>query len=99
MPLRHNLSILDTKEILLKVYHYYHRQRSIGNIRDTRNILEGIIALNIYIRILDYYYSLADFYPDILDSEEIEAAVGIKDLEILKIFEYFKQVFYSVKPI
>ena len=86
MPLRHQLTFPDTQEIILHMYHYYHSQKSIGNITATRNMVEGLKALNIYVRILDYYYTNIDYDIDMTEEN------------ILHIYENFKQVFYSIKP-
>jgi len=99
MPLKHNLSVYDAKEILLGIYSYYHKQQSIGNVTKTRHIREGLKALNLYIRILDYYYSLYEFYPEIVDTDKILEKINITETQILKVYEYFKQVSYSINPI
>ncbi len=88
MPIKHQLTLPKAKDILLGLYSFYKLQKAIGNRATSDPMEEGMKALSLYVKILDYF----NYYFEDYDLE-------IEEREIMEVYEKFKQVYFSIKPI
>jgi hypothetical protein len=81
----HQLTPYHVKDILLSLYKEYTDLKRINSRTSTDNMLEGLKALSLYTKILDYYYKNED------------KSIVLTEDDILELYEKIKQVYYLIK--
>ena len=81
----HEITPYHVKDILLTLSKEYTDLKRINSRTSTDNMLEGLKALNLYTKILDYYHT------------HLGREIVVTEDDILELYEKIKQVYYSIK--
>lgn len=88
-----NTTILSFKDSLLVCYKFYFDKMSIGSITTGARQRTSLKVINIYIKILDYYYSIPEIVREDtspITEDEILVIIGEAD----KLLSTFKSSYY-----
>ena len=88
-----NTTILGLKDDMLEKYGIYFNKMSIGSKITTDRQRTSLKAVNLYIKILDYYYNISEAVrgdESSISEEEILVIIGEAD----KILDTFKSSYY-----